>query len=318
MKTPVLLQVAPDDPAAIRHELLAGLTAPTASVSPKYLYDALGSRLFAAITELPEYYPTRTEAAIFAKALPAMASALGPVATLVDLGAGNCEKAARLFAAFRVRRYVAVDISASLPARVAGEPAAPASGDGHARRSASISRTALRLPAEVGDGPRTLFYPGFEHRQLHAGGSAGLPARGACRLPGRCAADRRRSGQARRDSGAGLRRSAGRHRRLQPQPAAASQSSGRHRFRHRGLAIIVAFFDAAASRIEMHLEARRETTVRWAGGERRFAAGERIHTENSYKWRADDFAALLERAGFARLRRWTDERGWFAVFAASC
>jgi uncharacterized SAM-dependent methyltransferase len=66
----------------------------------------------------------------------------------------------------------------------------------------------------------------------------------------------------------------------------------------------------------MHLEAVRETVVRWEGGERRFACGERIHTENSYKWRADDFAALLKRAGFSRPRRWTDAREWFAVFAA--
>ena len=65
--SPSLLQIARDDPAAIRAELLAGLTAPTATIAPKYLYDALGSRLFAAITELPEYYPTRTEAAIFAE-----------------------------------------------------------------------------------------------------------------------------------------------------------------------------------------------------------------------------------------------------------
>ena len=77
-----------------------------------------------------------------------------------------------------------------------------------------------------------------------------------------------------------------------------------------------AFFNSTESRIGMHLEAVRETVVRWEGGERRFASGERIHTENSYKWRADDFAALLERAGFVRLRRWTDSRQWFAVFAA--
>ena len=48
----------------------------------------------------------------------------------------------------------------------------------------------------------------------------------------------------------------------------------------------------------MHLEALRDTTVRWAGGERHFAASERMHTENSYKWRIEDFAALLEAAGF--------------------
>jgi dimethylhistidine N-methyltransferase len=78
----------------------------------------------------------------------------------------------------------------------------------------------------------------------------------------------------------------------------------------------VAFFDEGESRIEMHLQARRELTLRWPGGERRLAAGERIHTENSYKYRAEDFDALLHRAGFARTRRWTDERSWFAVFLA--
>jgi uncharacterized SAM-dependent methyltransferase len=78
----------------------------------------------------------------------------------------------------------------------------------------------------------------------------------------------------------------------------------------------VARFDAGASRIEMHLEAREAVTVRWAGQARRFAAGERIHTENSYKWVPDDFAALLRDAGFAGVRRWTDEQGWFGVFLA--
>ncbi len=78
----------------------------------------------------------------------------------------------------------------------------------------------------------------------------------------------------------------------------------------------VAFFNPAKSRIEMHLEALRDVTVRWPGGERRFAAGERIHTENSYKWRVADFAALLEAAGFRDLRHWSDERDWFALFLA--
>jgi uncharacterized SAM-dependent methyltransferase len=56
--------------------------------------------------------------------------------------------------------------------------------------------------------------------------------------------------------------------------------------------------------------------VSWPGGERRFRAGERMHTENSYKWQLDDFAGLLQQAGFSRLRHWTDENEWFAVFAA--
>jgi uncharacterized SAM-dependent methyltransferase len=57
--------------------------------------------------------------------------------------------------------------------------------------------------------------------------------------------------------------------------------------------------------------------VRWPGGERHFAAGERIHSENSYKWQQVDFAQLLQAAGFARTQAWTDEHGWFAVFWAA-
>ena len=76
----------------------------------------------------------------------------------------------------------------------------------------------------------------------------------------------------------------------------------------------VAFYDAQASRIEMHLEARAGCTVRWPGGERRFATGERIHTENSYKYAPEEFAALAHSAGFPHWRMWTDPAGWFGVF----
>ena len=78
----------------------------------------------------------------------------------------------------------------------------------------------------------------------------------------------------------------------------------------------LAVFNAAESRIEMHLEARRSLTVRWPGAERRFAAGERIHTENSYKWTPQAFEALLRGAGFTQAEAWTDARGWFGVWLA--
>ena len=77
-----------------------------------------------------------------------------------------------------------------------------------------------------------------------------------------------------------------------------------------------AFFNAAASRIEMHLEACGPQRVRWPGGGRDFAAGERIHTENSYKHALPAFTALLRQAGFASTQHWTDERGWFAMVYA--
>ncbi len=314
MRSPTLLQFAIDDPAAIRAELLAGLRAPGATIAPKYLYDALGSRLFAAITELPEYYPTRTEAAIFADHLDDLAGTLGPVATLVDLGAGNCEKAARLFAALRVQRYVAVDISVrylreSLENLQQQFPAIEMLGLG-VDFSAS-----LQLSHDTGDGPRTLFYPGSSIgnftpqaalaflRQAHA------ECRGGSLLIGVDLVKPVEILEAAYDDPLGVTAAFNRNLLLNVNRLAGTNFALAD-WRH------VAFFNSAESRIEMHLEALGATTVRWPGGERRFAAGERIHSENSYKWRRDDFAALLTTAGFSALRHWSDARGRFAVFAA--
>jgi dimethylhistidine N-methyltransferase len=81
-------------------------------------------------------------------------------------------------------------------------------------------------------------------------------------------------------------------------------------WRHRG------YYNAAAGRVEMHLAAREPLTVAWYGGARRFAAGESIHTENSYKYRPAAALGLLEQSGFLANKVWTDPAGWFAVIHA--
>jgi uncharacterized SAM-dependent methyltransferase len=78
----------------------------------------------------------------------------------------------------------------------------------------------------------------------------------------------------------------------------------------------VAFFNPQHSRIEMHLQARQDLQVRWPGGARVFAEGERLHTENSYKYTPERFASLLERTGFAGLRHWLSRDAGFAVYWA--
>ncbi|MEP7140362.1 MAG: L-histidine N(alpha)-methyltransferase, partial [Caldimonas sp.] len=95
--TPRFIQTWFEDAEAARSATRAALAAPHASIAPKFFYDRLGSHLFEAITELEEYYPTRTEAAIFAAHGTEMAAAIGSGMALVDLGAGNCAKAASLF-----------------------------------------------------------------------------------------------------------------------------------------------------------------------------------------------------------------------------
>lgn len=314
MKAPRLIQISHATPETLRAELLAGLAAPAARIAPKYLYDPLGSRLFAAITELPEYYPTRTEAAIFAAHREAMARAVGPAATLVDLGAGNCEKAARLFDAFAVQRYVAVDISVAF----LGESLACLQrehGDMDMLGVGLDFSSSLQLPAEIGGGPRLVFYPGSSIGNFD---------------PDEALAFLRRIHPACRGGalliGVDLVKPVELLELAYDDPLQVTAAFNRNLLRHVGRLTgadfdladwrHVALFNAEASRIEMHLEAVRDVVVAWPEGRRAFAAGERIHTENSYKWRPDAFAALLERAGFGRLQHWTDDRGWFAVFAA--
>ena len=106
----LVVRLQPDG-AAPREELLRGLLAVPATISPKYFYDPLGAALFTALCELDEYYPPRTEAAIFAQYRSDIARVLGHGRQLVDLGAGDSAKAQHWFETLRPARYVAVDIA---------------------------------------------------------------------------------------------------------------------------------------------------------------------------------------------------------------
>ena len=313
-RQPEFIQTALPDAALLRAELAQGLMRRPASVASKFFYDALGSKLFEAITLLDEYGATRAEAAIFQQHLPAIAQACGQGHTLVDLGAGNCAKAARLFAALQPQRYVAVDISVeflreAMQALQAHHPQLPMLGLGM-----DLERLPA-LPPQAGDGSRLMFYPGssignfspsaataFLHR-LRAMASGGPLLIGVDLLK---PAEQLQQAY---DDALGV-------------TAAFNLNLLRHLNRLLGAAFAVRrwrnvqFFNRLDSRTEMHLKSQLAQTVRWPGGERSFAAGERIHTENSYKWTREAFAALLREAGFREPRHWTDERGWFALFLA--
>jgi dimethylhistidine N-methyltransferase len=312
--SPQFIDAVQDKPQALRTELVQGLLAAEPCVAAKYLYDTLGSRLFEAITELPEYYPTRCEAGIFAQHAPAMAALMPPAATLVDLGAGNCRKAAQLFDVIRPARYVAVDISVAflrpaLSSLQAAYPAIPMLGLG-LDFSADLS-----LPAAAGDGARVLFYPGssignFSPEQALAFlQQAHVASQGGGLLIGVDLHKDTAILEPAYDDALGVTAAFNRNVLLRLNLLTGSNFALAD-WQH------VAFFNSQASRIEMHLQARAAVQVRWPGGERQFAQGQRIHTENSYKWQQADFAALLQRAGFSSTRAWTDTQGWFAVYWA--
>jgi dimethylhistidine N-methyltransferase len=313
--TPRFLQTWSADAAAERAVACAALAARPASIAPKFFYDRLGSHLFEAITELPEYYPTRTEAAIFARHGSAMAAAIGSRMALIDLGAGNCAKAARLFPLLEPSRYVAVDISVEFLRKAIHQLQ---------REQPQIAMTGLGqdfsarldVPRDVvGDARPVFFYPGSSIGNFAAGEALALLQRiralagGGGLLIGVDLVKERAVLEAAYDDALGVTAAFNRNALSHLNRLIGSDFAPRQ-WRH------VAFYDEAQARVEMHLEAREALVVSWPGGERRFAAGERIHTENSCKYTIDSFRALLVAAGFDAPVHWSDANGWFAVFWA--
>jgi dimethylhistidine N-methyltransferase len=296
----------------VHAELIAGLRASAPCISPKFLYDSLGSKLFEAICELPEYYPTRTEAAIFSEHGEQIAQACGTGATLIDLGAGNCAKAAGLFPMLRPTQYVAVDISGEFVQDAVGQLRHRFKGiDMHALAQDFSAR--LALPDAVGTHRRLFFYPGSSIGNFRPDEALDFLAR----LRAHCDAEgglligidlvKERAVLADAyDDALGV-------------TAAFNLNILRHvnrligadfdvsEWRHRS------FYNAEHQRVEMHLEARKDVTVRWQGGMRYFVRSQSIHTENSHKYSRDMIADMLERTGWRLDHVWTDPKEWFAV-----
>jgi dimethylhistidine N-methyltransferase len=299
-----------------REALIASILATSASVSPKYFYDAIGCTLFEAICGLPEYYPTRTERAILNEHRDEIARAAGTNRQFVDLGAGDCAKASLLLPALQPMRYVAVDI------------AAPAIVPALSRLALAFPRVELvgvvtdfsaelDLADAIDDGPTTFFYPGSSIGNFDPVDALALLLRvrklcgdGSGLLIGVDTKKDRARLEAAYNDALGVTAAFNRNV-LNHVNSLVDADFDPSAFTH------VAFYDESQGRIEMHLEATSEQNVQVAGHERVFAAGERIHTENSYKYAPEEFADVLRRAGFAEIRLWQDAARDFAVYHAA-
>ena len=306
------IQIYQASEAQFRTELSAGLMAESAFASPKYFYDALGSKLFAAICELPEYYPTRTEASIFDVYLSDIAASIGVGSTLIDLGAGDCAKAARFFSALQPAQYVPVDISVDYLRDAVNQlqqrfPHIQMTGLGM-----DFSST-MQLPDIVQRSKRLFFYPGSSIGNFTPAEAMDFfrRLRAACDDDGGLLIgvdlikDQKILNAAYNDA-LGVTASFNLNLLLHLNKLLGANFDIRA-WRHNS------FFNAEQSRIEMYLEARHTHTVKWQGGERCFLEGERIHTENSYKYTPESFVQLLQQSGLIVTHTWSDQNNWFMV-----
>ncbi len=305
------------DPVAERRALVEGLRTTPAGIPPKYFYDVLGCALYGAICELPEYYPTRTERAIFHEYRAEIAKAMGRDGQFVDLGAGDCHKGEDWLAFVAAKRYVAVDIAAEAINRALAR-LAPKHPDVEMLGVITDFTAGLDLAADLDDLPTTFFYPGSSIGNFTPDEAFDFlrAIRRHCIVPGSgllVGVDTQKD-QARLDVAyddplgvtAAFNRNV-----LNNVNRVLGSDFVPHAFAHRG------FYNARAGRIEMHLEATSAQTVMLDQAPRIYVAGERIHTENSYKYAPAGFRAMLERAGFGAVRCWQDARGDFAVFYAA-
>ncbi len=305
----------PGERPPIDEEIIAGLCAAQAEISPKYFYDVNGSALFERITRLPEYYPTRTEMAIMAEHAADIAGRIGDGATLIELGAGNCEKARALCALIEPKCFVAVDIASEFVRDAANGlrctyPALDI------RVVGADLNDEIQLPDDVPSRQRLVFYPGSSIGNFDPAPALrllqrirGLLGEGGALLIGVDLVKDEAVLEAAYNDAAGVTAAFNLNALSHVNQLIGSDFDLRE-WRHR------AFFNRAQSRIEMHLEAAVDTRVGWIGGKRHFRRGEAIHTENSYKYASADFAAMLVQAGFTQQFCWTDARQWFAVFLA--
>jgi L-histidine N-alpha-methyltransferase len=303
-------------PAQPAHEIIEGLSRPHASISPKYFYDAKGSRLFEQITRLPEYYPTRTEQAIVERHAAEMARRVGKGRIVIEPGAGNCEKARFLCRAIEASRYVAVDISAEF-VREAAQRLHNEMPHLQVQAVGGDLTREIVLPEDLPRAHRLVYYPGSSIGNFDRPQALEVLSRMRCLVEHDGAlligVDLRKEVavlEPAYDDAAGIT-AAFNLNALAHVNRLVGSDFHLHQWRHR------AFFNAEASRIEMHLEALADLDVRWPGGGRHFAPGERIHTENSYKYDIEGFAHLLHAAGFHHSVAWTDARRWFAVVLAT-
>ena len=301
------------DRSDFERDVVEGLSAAPKRLPAKHFYDAEGSELFEAITELAEYYPTRTEAALLARVAPEIAAHIPPKTALIEYGSGASTKTKLLLdAAPQVEVYMPVDIS-----ETALEGAAERLREAYPalRIEPLVADFTANLlsPQSLGERPKTGFFPGSTIGNFPPGEAVAFLKR------------------ARRFLGEGGRFIVGID--LVKDPRVLVRAYGDAKgvtaaFNKNLLARInreldgdidlatfvhEARWNAAESRIEMHLVSRQAQTIQAAGRAFEFEAGETVHTENAYKFTVEGFARLAAAAGWRLARSWISPEPAFAL-----
>ncbi len=298
-----------------RADVLDGFARRPRAIPARWFYDRRGSELFEAITDLPEYYPTRTEAGILRAACPEVAEIAGEGRAVVEFGSGSSTKTPILLEAVAPSVYVPIDISGDF-LRDSSRVLSQQFPDLLVLPFEADFMRPLALPHTIASVPKLGFFPGSTIGNM-------IPL---------MAVDLLRT--MRESLGLGAMLLVGMDRIKDPAilvPAyddAAGVTAAFNlnllerinrelggtipieAFRHR------AIWNDDRARIEMHLEATRDVDFAIDGRPFAMAAGETIHTENSHKYGTRDAKILLRSGGWTPIAEWSDPEGLFSLYLA--
>jgi dimethylhistidine N-methyltransferase len=296
-------------------DVLEGLHSIPKHLPAKYFYDAAGSRLFERITDLPEYYPTRSEIRILCRHAADIANMIPSGAALVEFGSGSSKKARILLkaAAPKLSAYVPVDICGEMIEQEAAElrpdfpllKVLPVTAD--ICKPFELPREAKDAPARIG------FFPGstignFEPHEAAAflRNAANILGRGATLIIGVDLIKPADVLNAAYNDAEGVTAQFN----LNLLTRINRELGGTFRldsFEHH------AFYNRERHRVEMHLASLKRQKVKVAGDTIDFRIGETIHTENSYKYSIESLSALARGVGWLPAGVWTDSRKYFSI-----
>jgi L-histidine Nalpha-methyltransferase len=303
------MQPSPDN---FREAVIEGLSHYPKRLSPKFFYDERGSSLFDAITELPEYYPTRTEIELLRCHSMEIAQRLGSDILLVELGSGSDVKIRMLLSAVRPAAYMPVDISPDHLYRSA-ECIAEDYPDLEVHAVCADYSCPLCLPDVAHSCRRAAFFPGSSIGNFEPDQARSLLMRigrmvgsGGRLLIGVDLKKDARILHAAYNDSRGVTAAFNQNLlvRINRELDADFELKA---FRHR------AYYNQELGRVEMHLAAVSPQRVHIDGHQFDFMAGESVHTEDSYKYNIAEFCDLAEQAGFVCEQMWRDDNNMFSV-----
>lgn len=296
-------------------DVLQGLAKRPATIPPKYFYDAKGSQLFDAITELPEYYQSRTEISILQDNADEIAHHVGTGSLLIEPGGGSCAKVHILLQGLRPMAYVPMDIS-SEHLQLATEELATVFPWLEIHATCTDFTQSMVLPPtalENIEGTKVAFFPGSSIGNFDPKGAvkflssiAQLVNSEGYLLIGVDLKKDKNILHAAYNDAAGITAKFNLNllERINHELDADFDLSD---WQHK------AIYNEQAGRIEMYLVSLREQQISIGQNNFKFARGETIHSENSYKYSTQEFIKLAQYSGFQSVALWVDADNLFSV-----